>query len=62
MTAGCALLPDWQVAGGGMPAAPIVILVIPCTEPTAPLEAPRIGVGTHMAAGDTFADRLSRGP
>jgi hypothetical protein len=56
MTAGRGLSADRRVANGGAPAALIVILAPPCTEPTAPTEALPIGVGTLMAAGDIFAD------
>jgi hypothetical protein len=57
MTAGRGL--SGRAADGGTPAALIVILAPPCTEPTAPTEALPIGVASHMAAGDTFADRPS---
>jgi hypothetical protein len=56
MTAGRALSLDRRVADGGTPAALIVIRALPCTEPTAPMEGVPIGLGTHTADGDTFAD------
>ena len=56
MTAGRAFSPDRRVADGGTPAALIVTLVFPCTEPTALTEELPIGVGTHLVAGDTVAD------
>ena len=56
MTVGRALSPDWRVADGGTPAALIGIRALPCTEATALTEALPIGVGTHLAAGDTFAE------
>ena len=58
MTAGRGLSPDRRVAVGGTTVALIVILALPCMEPTAPTEALPIGVATPMAAGDTFADCL----
>ena len=60
MTTVRALSLDRRVADRGTPAALIVIRALPCTEPTAPSEAVPIGLGTHLAAGDTFADCLSR--
>jgi hypothetical protein len=60
MIAGRALSQDRRVADGGTPAALIVIRALPCTEPMAPTEVVLIGVDTHLAAGDTFADCLSR--
>ena len=59
MTAGRGLPQDRRVADGGTPAALIVIRASHCTVPMAPTEAVPIGVGTHLAAGDTFADGLS---
>jgi hypothetical protein len=56
MTAGRGSSPDRWVADGGTIAVLIVILALPCTEPMAPSEALPIGLGTHMAAWDTFAD------
>ena len=56
MTAVRALSPDRRVAVGGTTVALIVILALPCTEPTGPTEALPIGVAIRMAAGDTFAD------
>jgi len=60
MTAGRGLSPGRRVAVGGTPAALIVILALPCTEPTAPTEGLPIGVAIRMAAGDTFADPVHR--
>src|SRR5271154_6934771 len=60
MAAGRGLSPDRRIADGGTPAALIVILALPCMEPTAPTAALPIGLGKHMAASDTFADCLSR--
>jgi hypothetical protein len=60
LTAGRGLSPDRWIADGDTPAALIVIRALPYTEPTALMEALPIGLGTHMAAGDTFADCLSR--
>ena len=54
------LSPGRRGAVGGTPAALIVILALLYTEPTAPTEALPIGLGTHLAAGDTFADCLPR--
>ena len=59
MPAERALSPDRRIADGGTPAALIVIRALPCTEPTAPTEVLPIGLATHLAAGDTFADCLS---
>jgi len=58
ITVGRALSSDRPVANIAKPAALIVIRALPYTEPTDPSEALPIGLGTHMAAGDTFADRI----
>jgi hypothetical protein len=59
------LSPARWVADGSIPAlvaALIVILAFRCTEPTARTEALPIGNGTHLAAGDTFADDAMDAP
>jgi hypothetical protein len=58
ITVGRALSSDRRVANIGKTAALIVIRALPYTEPTAPPEALPIGLGTHVAAGDTFADHI----